>query len=199
MSYSSSARRRLWLKRLGYDASTIDGPQASKLIDEASATGRYKQPPVASQKRLAKQLGVDVSGERTCYDAASKLYEILHLRTWIYSVCRSLTGSKATTHGAVGLGEAAATALAREMLAAGFFEKIQRFGTTDSHEGDVWYRMGKGPQASPAFQYVAERLEGTVKTRKPAKGRTKGSKQSGCGFVFALLAALALGILVLAK
>ena len=98
MAFSSTAKQRLWLGCLGYDSDSVDSIQAQALFDSARTSGLYGQPANANQNRLAKALGIDISGERSCYDAAGKLYHVLLLRAWAYSVFRNLTGSKATTH-----------------------------------------------------------------------------------------------------
>jgi hypothetical protein len=159
MATTSTAKQRLWLTCLGYQVpSNADSENVRSIFDHASTSGRYQQPPNALQRELAREIGVDISGEQKCNDAAGKIYHVFLLRAWTYSVWRSLSESAATSHEQTGLPEASATAIARGMNDAGLFDEVDKFATTDSRNGDVWYRMSKAAQSSAAFRYAAERL-----------------------------------------
>jgi hypothetical protein len=187
MSFSATAKQRLWLECLGFDAASVDSAQASALFDSAGQSGRYKQLPHPNQARLAGSLGIDIGQASTCHEAAGRLYTVLLLRAWVYSVFRAMSGSKAATHTEAGLPEEEATALAREMAGLGMYQEVERFATADAREGDIWYRMGKGPQASQAYRFVADRLRDAPRARSQPKGR-RGTRPQQAGCLTALAA-----------
>lgn len=171
MVFTSTAKQRLWLSCLGYNVpETADSEQVRSLFEDASANRRYQEPPNRVQLRLASEIGISIEDQKKCRDAAGKLYHILLLRAWVYSVWRSLSGSDAARYRDSGLPMATATEIARKMDSAGLFDEVNQFSTTDSRDGDVWYRMSKSAKASAAFQYAAEHLPELSRER-----RTSGS------------------------
>ena len=94
--YRSTAKQRLWLSCLGYDASeTTTSDDAESMFEDAKSSGRYHVPATESQRRVGASLDISFNHEATCYDMAGRLYELLLLRGWVYSVCRVLLGSNA--------------------------------------------------------------------------------------------------------
>lgn len=176
MGYRSTAKQRLWLTCLGYDVSaTTDGNEVREVFEDASSSRRYQAPPTTRQRRLAQLLGIGIDESPTCHDAAGKLYHVLLLQAWVYSVWRSVSGEKARNHIELGLPAATALSLAREMNAAEMFDLIDQFATTDGREADVFYRMSKPAQASEPYRYAAERLP--QPTARPAGGRRSSAHE----------------------
>lgn len=156
MSYTSTAKQRLWLACVGYDVpEDATGPSLRPYFDSRT---HFKDPPNQVQHELAALLGVDIAGAATQYEAAGPLYQVLLLRAWVYSVWRAESGEQVARHQDSILNGKAALAIAQEMRAAGLFEGVDQIATTDAREGDVWYRMSKKAQTSAAYRFVVERL-----------------------------------------
>jgi hypothetical protein len=174
MADRSTAKQRLWLTCLGFDVSPSAGSyEARDMFERAKSSGRYGDDPRGRQFDLASALGVSIDGAKTCSDAAAKLYHVLLLRAWVYSVWRSVSGETATAHDQLRLPAATALALAREMEAAGLFEQVEPFATTDGREADVFYRMSKKAQDSEPYRFAAARLP-----QPPPRRREKPSARS---------------------
>lgn len=172
--YPSTAKQRLWLTCLGYDVpDTTAGEEAREMFENAKTSGGYQEPATDKQVRLGSSLGVPISPGDRCHDVAGRLYHLLLLRAWVYSVCRTRIGSKAGRYSELGFSDGPVVAIARDMLIAGMFEQIEDFATTDGRESDVFYRMSKAAQQSPAFAFVVEQLPvATPSTHRPTRSRT---------------------------
>jgi hypothetical protein len=171
--YPSTAKQRLWLTCLGYDVpDTTTGDEARELFEDARNSGRYQEPATESQVRLARDLGLSLMPGEGWHDVAGRLYRLLLLRAWVYSVCRARLGSNAGLYSDLGLSDGSVVAVARQMLDAGMFEQVEKFSTTDGRESDVFYRMSKAAQQSAAFAFVVERLPFAAGAdRRPSRPR----------------------------
>lgn len=159
MAFRSTAKQRLWLECLGYHVpSTADSSEVQSFFDDASASHRYDGPPTKRQRELAAAIAVNIENDPNCREVAGRLYQVLLLNAWVYSVWRALTGEKAGTYHELLLPVVEALKVAREMNSAGMFAHVESFATTDGREADVFYRMSKGAKASPAFAFAANRL-----------------------------------------
>ncbi|HEV8062601.1 MAG TPA: hypothetical protein VGP68_22160 [Gemmataceae bacterium] len=166
MAYKSTAKQRLYLSTLGYQVSvTADNEEVRACFDHARSSGRYGTPPLKEQRKLAVILGVDIDKERTCFDAAGKLYQVLLCRAWVFSVYRAATESSVSKYSQTGLPEEIATRIAREMSRLEVASALESISTTDARDGDVFYRMSKKAQNSKAFGFAAERLGIRVVTK----------------------------------
>jgi hypothetical protein len=157
--YPSTAKQRLWLTCLGFDfPAAATGNESRRLFEEVKGSGRYRGPATESQQRLARELALQLDPEATCYDVAGRLYRLLLLRAWVYSVHHARLGSTAGRYSDLGLPDESAVAVARQMLDAGMFERVEQYGTTDGRESDVFYRMSISAQQSTEFAFVVARL-----------------------------------------
>ena len=158
--FPSTAKQRLWLTCLGYDVpDSTTSDEARAIFEEAPSSGRYQEAMTGSQAILARSLGIVVGTNEGCHEVAGKLYHLLLLRAWVYSVCRFRLGLNAGAYSALGLPDESVVKVARQMLDAGMFEQIQKYSTTDGRESDVFYRMSKSAQQSIAFTFVVERFQ----------------------------------------
>ena len=192
MSYTSTAKQRLWLTCLDVD-DDLTAEEARALFDEAKSV--YKSTPNSVQRQLAKATGVDFGPTDTRHNAAGALYELLLSCAWVHSVARIFTGSRAKSHTGSGVSAEAALAIGHDLKRAGLSQQIHEYSSTDSSEGDVWYRMSKSAKDSAAFSFVADRLA-PMQLRPAASSSTRPSRQgsspgrSGCLVVVAGISAL---------
>ncbi|HEX4613304.1 MAG TPA: hypothetical protein VH092_34270 [Urbifossiella sp.] len=146
----------MWLVSLGHDvpgdATDTDLRRWFEDRDE------YPEPPNQGQRELAARLGVDLRGAATLYEVGRKLYQVLLIRAWVYSVRRHLLGAPATRHGEIGLADATALAIAQEMSAAWWFQAVDQMATGAADRDDVWFEMSSQAQSSSAFRHVEAAL-----------------------------------------
>ncbi len=152
------------------------------MFENAKEKSVYHEAPNKNQHSMAKQLGISIEGVKTRIDAAGKLYEVQLRKAWVYSVHRQIREIKTGVYAECGLPEATALAIAREMLTANPGEDFRDYSTTDSREGDVFFRISPSTKESPSYQFVCERL----KSLKPPQSKT------GCLVILILAGSVAL-------
>jgi len=168
MTQPLTAEQRLWLECLGLEASeSADEEVCRAWLERKDGGDRDTRPPNAAQQRLAQDLGVELGPEASRRDAALKLFAVLMLRAWVYSVYRTISRQKEVRYDRLSLQPDTALWVARKMESAGMFEAVRPFPTTEAPEGDLFYVIDEAAAQSKPFQFVAGRLP----TLPPSAGR----------------------------
>lgn len=170
---SSSAKQRLWATCLGIAVSpeTTAG-EVSAAIDDYQSSKQWKSKATREQKRLAKQMGVDISGAANRRDVAGVLYEVGLLYGWVFSVWRRETQQKGRWYSELGLPANPAMDIAVELYQAGHASELKEYSTTDSHAGDLFFTLRGKSISGTAYQATVERLSKSL-TRHGSPGLFK--------------------------
>jgi len=133
MTQPLTAEQRLWLECLGLEASeSADEEVCRAWLERKDGGDRDTRPPNAAQQRLAQDLGVELGPEASRRDAALKLFAVLMLRAWVYSVYRTISRQKEVRYDRLSLQPDTALWVARKMESAGMFEAVRPFPTTEA-------------------------------------------------------------------
>lgn len=192
----ATGKQRDYLAALGVELPpNASSESASRLIDDAKRN--LKCPPSRAQLALAHRWQVDLSKAKTGYDAVEMLYEYIHARRWIYSVCRRQAGAKWRYYGESGLNENAVNELAQWFKSnRSFVNEIADRSVGDTATGDAWYRLTDAWCAkNEAYMATAQRVHQSFGTALSAAPRNASrnaplEKHSGCGAAVCLVAAL---------
>lgn len=137
LDHSSTAKQRLWLTCLGFEvAPDATASQAEILFDNSRESKQYSQAMHPRQLEMAAAVGVNITNLQSCGELAEKLYGLLLLRAWVYSVWRDRIESDVPTYAQLGIFDTLALETARELEAAGYSESIRIFSTTGMRHGD---------------------------------------------------------------
>ncbi|MDA1161707.1 MAG: hypothetical protein O3B13_01255 [Planctomycetota bacterium] len=156
---SSSAKQRLWATCLGIAVGPkTTATQVSALIDEYQSKEQWKSKATQGQKRLAKQMGVDISGAANRRAVAGILYEVGLIYGWVFSVWRRETQQKGGWYSELGLPANPAMDIAVELYRAGHAAEVKEYSTTDAHAGDVFFTLRGKSISGAAYQETIKRL-----------------------------------------
>ena len=177
--------------------------QLSALVKQ-SKTER-KEPATKNQKRLAKKLGLGFSKDATREELMGRLWEFFLARSWVYSVCRDMTGSRWQFHADSGLPDKTILDFARLLLKQKrLLEQLREQTSRSGEAGDFWLQLPPQLRRSELYKFVEalvkrdlatdlnrlteEQLKGSkpARRRKPASSR-KGGRRWGWLLVVALL------------
>ena len=156
---SSSAKQRLWATCLGIAVNPkMTAEQVSAEIDDYKGRKSWASKPTREQKRLAKQMGIDISGAANRREAAGVLYDGGLLYGWVFSVWRRETQQKGGWYSELGLPANPAMDIAVELYQAGHAPEVKEYSTTDSHAGDVFFTLRGKSISGAAYQATVEHL-----------------------------------------
>ena len=197
---SSSAKQRLWATCLGIAVSAeTTAEQVAAAIDDYQTGKQWKSKATRGQKRLAKQMGVDISGAANRREVAGVLYEAGLLYGWVFSVWRRETQRKGRWYSELGLPANPAMDIAVELYQAGHASEVKAYSTTDSHSGDVFFHLRGKAATGAAYQAAVSQLSTKLKglssqcsqsaAADPSRTKqTAAPSGSGCGLlVFGLV------------
>ena len=128
------------------------------MFDHARATAVYQQPFNVNQQQLCVEYGIPLQQGETCYEVAGRIYNVLLLRAWVYSVFRDWTASTARRYSQLPLDPILALNIAHELNSNGMHESIEQYSTTGGRESDVFYRMSKSAVSDTAYGFTLDRL-----------------------------------------
>ena len=171
---SSSARQRLWATCLGIAVSpeTTAG-QVTAAIDDYQSSKHWKSQATRGQKRLAKQMGVDISGAANRREVAGVLFEVGLLYAWVFSVWRRETQQKVSWYSELGLPANPAMDIAVKLYEAGHAPEVKEYSTTGAHSGDVFVTLRGKAVAGTAYQETVSRLAETQKQISASQRKTR--------------------------
>ena len=161
---SSSARQRLWATCLGIAVGpeTTAG-EVTAAIDGYQSSKQWKSKATRGQKRLAKQMGVDISGAANRREVAGVLFEVGLLYAWVFSVWRRETQQKCNWYSKLGLPANPAMDIAVDLYQAGHISEVKEYSTTGAHSGDVFVTLRGKAIVGAAYQDTVSRLAETQK------------------------------------